>query len=179
MPSLNALILALAASVAVVGAASNQHKHTHIHSKRAGGIDDANFYNSSSLTNKTIETEPLPDKGFRTSAARSYQLVDSYTSSNFFQTWNFFQGPDPTHGFVNYVDQGTAWKEGLIGTENGQIRMSVDARNRADDWGRKSVRLTSKKAYNRGLFIIDLPHMPGAACGSWPAFWVSLPVLLQ
>ena len=175
MPFVNTLILALAASIAVVHGASNQHhKHAEFHGKRAGGIDDALHYNESSLTNKTIETEPIPGEGFSTFATQSYRLVDSYTSANFFQRWNFFQGPDPTHGFVNYVDQGTAWNEGLIGTENGQIRMSVDSRNRADDKGRKSVRLTSQKAYNRGLFIIDLQHMPGAACGSWPAFWVGL-----
>lgn len=185
MPSINTLLLVLAATLAapsIVGAqASRHHRHADFHSKRAGGIDDTNFYNSTSLTNKTIETEPLATgSGFRTFAARSYKLIDSYTSSNFFNTWNFFQGPDPTHGFVNYVDQGTAWNEGLIGTENGQIRMSVDSRNRADDRGRKSVRLTSQKAYNRGLFVVDLAHMPGAACGSWPAFWVSpLPTPFQ
>lgn len=179
MPSINTLLLALVASLAAVSAqASHHHKHADFH-KRAGSPKDALHYNASSLTNKTILTEPIPappssEGDFRTSASLTYQLRDSYTASNFFSTWSFFQGADPTHGFVNYVDQGTAWNEGLIGTENGQIRMSVDSRNRADDRGRKSVRFTSNKAYNRGLFIIDLAHMPGAACGSWPAFWVRI-----
>ena len=180
MHSINTLLLTLTAILAapslVSAQASPHHRHADFHHKRAGGLDDTHFYNDTSLLNKTIEVEPLPlnkTSGFRASAVRSYQLADSYTSSIFFSTWNFFQGADPTHGFVNYVDQNTAWSQGLIGTENGKIRMSVDSRNVADGAGRKSVRLTSKKAYTRGLFVVDVEHMPGAACGSWPAFWVS------
>ena len=37
------------------------------------------------------------------------------------------------------------------------------------DGPRHSVRLEGLKRFNRGLFIIDLRHMP-AGCGSWPAF---------
>jgi beta-glucanase (GH16 family) len=25
--------------------------------------------------------------------------------------------------------------------------------------------------YNEGLFVADIQHMPGNACGIWPAFW--------
>jgi hypothetical protein len=39
--------------------------------------------------------------------------------------------------------------------------------------GRKSVRLTSKKAYAKGLFIADICHMPGSICGVWPSFWTN------
>jgi hypothetical protein len=35
--------------------------------------------------------------------------------------------------------------------------------------GRKSVRIQSKTAYNRALVIADFAHVPGSACGSWPA----------
>jgi len=35
--------------------------------------------------------------------------------------------------------------------------------------GRKSVRITSKKTWTHGLFLMDAAHMPGGACGSWPA----------
>ncbi|EHL02392.1 putative endo-1,3(4)-beta-glucanase [Glarea lozoyensis 74030] len=34
-----------------------------------------------------------------------------------------------------------------------------------------SVRLESVKAWKKGLFIADIKHMPGSACGVWPAFW--------
>jgi hypothetical protein len=37
--------------------------------------------------------------------------------------------------------------------------------------GRGSVRIESKKRYNRGLFIVDLKHMPGGICGTWSSFW--------
>lgn len=37
--------------------------------------------------------------------------------------------------------------------------------------GRASVRLESRKQYNKGMFIADLYHMPEEACGIWPAFW--------
>lgn len=37
---------------------------------------------------------------------------------------------------------------------------------------RESVRLEGKRRFNRGLFIMDLRHMP-AGCGAWPAFWLT------
>lgn len=37
---------------------------------------------------------------------------------------------------------------------------------------RDSIRLEGKRRFNRGLFIIDLHHMP-AGCGVWPAFWLT------
>ena len=37
---------------------------------------------------------------------------------------------------------------------------------------RLSIRLEGKRRFNRGLFIVDLRHMP-AGCGVWPAFWLT------
>ena len=37
---------------------------------------------------------------------------------------------------------------------------------------RNSIRLEGKQRFNRGLFIIDLRHMP-AGCGVWSAFWMT------
>jgi len=37
---------------------------------------------------------------------------------------------------------------------------------------RNSLRLEGRRRFNRGLFIIDLRHMP-AGCGTWPAFWLT------
>ena len=37
---------------------------------------------------------------------------------------------------------------------------------------RNSVRLEGKTRFNRGLFIMDLSHMP-SGCGTWPAFWLT------
>jgi hypothetical protein len=49
--------------------------------------------------------------------------------------------------------------------------MGVDHSNVASGSGRQSVRLTSKKSYTHGLIVLDLSHMPGGICGTWPAFW--------
>jgi hypothetical protein len=51
--------------------------------------------------------------------------------------------------------------------------MGVDHTNVASGAGRASVRLTSKKSYNHGLVILDLAHMPGGICGTWPALYVA------
>lgn len=37
---------------------------------------------------------------------------------------------------------------------------------------RESIRLEGKRRFNRGLFIIDVRHMP-SGCGLWPAFWLT------
>lgn len=37
--------------------------------------------------------------------------------------------------------------------------------------GRGSIRLEGSKTYNKGLFVVDIKHMPGGICGTWPAFW--------
>ncbi|KAA8643526.1 hypothetical protein EYZ11_004286 [Aspergillus tanneri] len=102
-------------------------------------------------------------------ATAAYTLRDDYGPS-FFDKFTFFTAPDPTNGFVKYVDRQTAQNSGLISTD-GSIRMGVDSTNVAPG-GRQSVRITSNQAYDRGLFILDLDHMPGGICGTWPAFWL-------
>jgi Glycosyl hydrolases family 16 len=37
---------------------------------------------------------------------------------------------------------------------------------------RESIRLEGKRRFNRGLFVIDIRHIP-AGCGVWPAFWLT------
>ncbi|KPI45321.1 uncharacterized protein AB675_2577 [Cyphellophora attinorum] len=100
-----------------------------------------------------------------------YTVQDDYSGPNFFNNFNFFTADDYTHGYVNYVDSQTAAARGLINTNNGVAYMGVDKTNVASGRGRDSVRLESKKTYNTGLFIADFGHMPGGACGEWPAYW--------
>lgn len=82
---------------------------------------------------------------------------------------------DPTHGFVNYVDEATARNASILTiTDGGNPRWGVDTAETytpGKDWGRPSVRIESKQAWTHGLFIFDIAHMPGAACGIWPALW--------
>lgn len=79
------------------------------------------------------------------------------------------KGSDPTHGYVTFVDQPTATSDSLINSSNNQVYIGVDSTNVASGTGRKSIRITSNKSYNHGLFILDLAHMPGGICGTWPA----------
>ncbi|KAF4548275.1 Endo-1,3(4)-beta-glucanase-like protein 2 [Elsinoe fawcettii] len=104
------------------------------------------------------------------SCSAGWVLKDNYTPDNFFSKFSFWTGPDPTHGHVNYVDQGTATANGLVKQRNGGVYMGVDSTNQAPN-GRMSVRLTSYAKYNVGsLMILDLKHMP-VGCGTWPAYW--------
>lgn len=59
-------------------------------------------------------------------AVASYKLKDNYTASNFFQSFWFFTANDPTHGFVDYVNEADAWSRKLINTNGGRIYMGVD-----------------------------------------------------
>jgi hypothetical protein len=116
-----------------------------------------------------------------------YVLEDDYDASSFFSKFDFFtvsriihafistqlltvyQGGDPTHGYVNYMDQSSAQNAGLINTNNGAVYLGVDSTNVASGSGRSSVRITSSKSYNHGLIVADIAHMPGGICGTWPA----------
>jgi hypothetical protein len=104
-------------------------------------------------------------------AAATYNLVDTYNSGNFFSSFSFFTGSDPTHGYVSYQSQSAASSQGLINTNNGQVYLGVDYTTVNPSAGRASVRISSNKAYTHGLFIADIAHMPGSICGVWPAFW--------
>lgn len=100
-----------------------------------------------------------------------YVLKDDYNSAVFFDMFDFWTSEDPTHGFVQYIDQTSARNQGLI-SNSSSVYVGVDHTNLAPN-GRQSIRLTSKEAYNSGsLVILDLAHMPGNACGAWPAYWM-------
>ncbi|OIW34780.1 glycoside hydrolase family 16 protein [Coniochaeta ligniaria NRRL 30616] len=108
--------------------------------------------------------------------AAQYTQIDQYDDSNFFNKVDFFSGPDPTNGFVKYVDAATADSGGLAGFTQGGVYLGVDNKNPTTA-GRASTRVTTKTAYTKGLFIADIAHMPagtgeGGSCGLWPAFWM-------
>ncbi len=111
-----------------------------------------------------------------------YSTTMMNASTNFFDQFNFETFDDPTHGYVDYVDQGTGKNYGLVQYTNNQIYIGVDHGNNVQDWerGRKSIRLSSKRVINgNNLVIIDLEHMPTTSavtsmprgCSLWPAFW--------
>lgn len=104
-------------------------------------------------------------------ANAAYSLEDNYDDQNFFSEFDFFDGADPTDGFVSFANAGTANMTGLAGYSNGAVYLGVDHTTLNPAGGRGSVRVTSNKAYTHGLFIADISHMPGGICGVWPAFW--------
>ncbi|KAI9325170.1 putative endo-1,3(4)-beta-glucanase [Zopfochytrium polystomum] len=99
----------------------------------------------------------------------AYKLVDTFSGSTFFNNFDFFTGADPTHGTVQYLSQSAAQSAGIITAGNPTI-IAADTTH-VQSAGRSSVRITSKKSYNTGLFAFDLNHMP-AGCGTWPAVWM-------
>ena len=107
-------------------------------------------------------------------ANAAYKLVDDYTATSFWNGFTFFDGQDPTDGTVKYLDRVAANKQSLAGNlpnMGNAIYMGVDSVSEASD-GRASVRISSNKGYDKGLFVVDIAHMPGGICGTWPAFWL-------
>jgi hypothetical protein len=100
-----------------------------------------------------------------------YVIREFYQGQSFFDHFDFFTGDDPTHGYVNYVDRNTAQAQGLIASSNYNVYIGADHDNVAGGRGRSSVRLSSKTAFNDGLVIADIAHMP-EGCGAWPALWL-------
>ena len=104
-------------------------------------------------------------------ANANYAITDTFDHSNFFDKFNFFNGADPTNGFVKFASNAVANTSGLAGYSGNQIYLGVDSTTVNPAGGRGSVRLSSQKSYTHGLFIADIAHMPGGICGVWPAFW--------
>ncbi|RMZ76159.1 hypothetical protein DV738_g5121, partial [Chaetothyriales sp. CBS 135597] len=119
-----------------------------------------------------LSTTLLTLSGLVSFSTAQYVLQDDYSTDSFFSMFDFFTDADPTKGYVTYVDQSTASSANLISTDSGSVYMGVDYTNVASGSGRQSVRITSKNSYNTGLVILDLAHMPGSVCGTWPAFWM-------
>lgn len=106
--------------------------------------------------------------------AQSYQLAEKWQGDSFLEHIEFFTGDDPTNGYVTYQNQSSAESSGLFKvTSSGSMYLGVDHTNTLDPngAGRDSVRVESKLFYKQGLYIVDIGHMPGSVCGTWPAFW--------
>jgi hypothetical protein len=111
-----------------------------------------------------------------------YKLVDLQEGDDFFSHYIFYNGQDSegSKGYINYVAREEAFRLGIANvtletnnnnnnTEEPFVYMSTSP---TEEGPRDSVRLEGLKRYNRGLFIIDIRHMP-AGCGTWPAFWLT------
>jgi len=97
---------------------------------------------------------------------------DEYSGSTFFDNFTFYTGPDPTHGTVNFLNASDAFAASLAYVQDdGIVIMKGDnTTTLANGVNRNSVRVSSNKQYNTGLFILDINQAPWG-CGVWPAFW--------
>lgn len=121
----------------------------------------------------------------------AYTLIQDYTGPAFFEGFEFFTQPDPTNGYVTFVDEETANATALAGflpssssssssagNNNGSanpVYLGVDSTtvlSGAGGPGRNALRMYSTRTYEHGLVIADIAHMPGGICGVWPAFWM-------
>ncbi|KAJ4475046.1 putative glycoside hydrolase family 16 protein [Lentinula aciculospora] len=101
----------------------------------------------------------------------TYTPSDRYAGDTFFDNWDFFTGADPTEGYVAYQSRENATSTGLAKVENGVAIVSVDSTSTLPSGtNRASVRISTQKTYNGGLFIYDVASMP-VGCGTWPAIW--------
>lgn len=98
-----------------------------------------------------------------------YTLEDSYMNGDFFGKFDFFNQPDPSHGHLKYVDATSAFTDGIVSVSGGRAYIGLG--DGGAEGRLNSIRLHSSAVYNRGLFVIDLDHMP-TGCGTWPAFWL-------
>ncbi|OCL02420.1 glycoside hydrolase family 16 protein [Glonium stellatum] len=104
----------------------------------------------------------------------NYSLLDTYAGTGFFDNFDYFTGYDPSSGFVHYVDaQGSQILNLTYATSSTAI-LRVDTTDTNATTGRKSVRITSKKLYSKGLFVFDIVNTP-YGCSTWPALWLTDP----
>ena len=106
----------------------------------------------------------------------TYSIADRYEGQDFFNNFDYFTGYDPSSGFVHYVPAATAnsTQYNLTYASSTTAVMRVDTTDTDASTGRYSVRITSKKQYDSGLFVFDILHSP-YGCSTWPALWLSDP----
>lgn len=109
---------------------------------------------------------PLLWLACRVSQATFVLQKDYFSPPSFFDSFTFWDGPDPTHGDVKYQGKDKT----LISSTDADAQMLVSTAQNTPD-GRPSIRITSKDSYEKGLFILDAEHMP-TGCGVWPAYWL-------
>eukprot|EP00529_Nitzschia_sp_RCC80_P023673 CAMPEP_0113514240 /NCGR_PEP_ID=MMETSP0014_2-20120614/40296_1 /TAXON_ID=2857 /ORGANISM="Nitzschia sp." /LENGTH=464 /DNA_ID=CAMNT_0000410709 /DNA_START=192 /DNA_END=1586 /DNA_ORIENTATION=- /assembly_acc=CAM_ASM_000159 len=117
-----------------------------------------------------------------------YQLVERQVGHEFFDYYDFRDGPDSisSAGYQTYVGRKRAEEIGIMnvtktdqpdghGYQEFVYMSSTPGVGPRDEHGsrlREAVRLEGKRRFHRGLFILDVEHMP-AGEGVWPAFWTT------
>ena len=114
-------------------------------------------------------------------ATGPYRLVEAHEGQNFFSNYDFYDGPDSlgSTGYNTYVSEAKATKLDIASVVNEKDERTGEnedfvymSSTPTKDGPRKSVRLEGKTRFNRGLFILDVRHMPDGPA-IWPAFWLT------
>ncbi|EIW84068.1 glycoside hydrolase family 16 protein [Coniophora puteana RWD-64-598 SS2] len=102
----------------------------------------------------------------------AWSRTASLSGQNFLNAFQWQTFADPTHGRTNYIDESTAWNDGLITVNGNQLTLRADSYSYLDPNGpgRNTFRLSSNNAYTSHVAIFDIAHMP-QGCGTWPAVW--------
>lgn len=125
-----------------------------------------------------VSAEPVTTAGTKDTTDQStggtYQLLDMYKGKDFLDSekWTYWNDSDPTHGSVKYQPMEAAIQKKLafVG-DDGIVTLAVDdTTTLGDGENRDSVRITSVKKYDNGLFIASFSAMP-YGCSVWPAWW--------
>ena len=107
-----------------------------------------------------------------------YRLVELQEGNKFFEFYDFYDGPDSigSAGYNTYISQKRAQTLGLANvttdSETGIDYIYMKSAPGVDGGFRESIRLHGKRRFDRGLFILDVAHMP-TGCGVWPAWWLT------
>lgn len=107
-----------------------------------------------------------------------YELIEIQEGHGLVDHYTFRDGPDSigSDGFNTYVNLTRAKQLGIfeVKSEKNHGKEYVYMSSAANEGGnkRESIRLEGKTRFNKGLFILDVHHMP-AGCGVWPAFWLA------
>lgn len=115
------------------------------------------------------------------SATGPYKLVERQEGEAFWDAYSFYDGEDSlgSAGYNTYVSKERAVELGIISTipaedddQQSLLKMESAVNPHNISAPRSSIRLEGKRRYNRGLFILNIKHMP-TGCGVWPAFWLT------
>lgn len=104
-----------------------------------------------------------------------YRLVEAHEGSDFFDYYDFYEGPDSlgSAGYNMYVSKEHAEHSQIVDIIHDRGEELVYMSSAASKNGpRNSIRLEGKRRFERGLFLLDVRHMPNGP-GVWPAFWLT------
>lgn len=94
--------------------------------------------------------------------ATAWSLSETYGPNDFFNGFDWFTATDPTNGLVLYQSMADAKADNISVVQNDQFVMAVDTTEVALE-GRKSVRISSSKGYNDGIYVWVLKRLSGNA----------------